>query len=275
MEEERDRGHGRAQGDERGYDGHETSGKASHPLLHPGYIGSFVPILNPICQTGEMPAVETNHYAVLGVSPKSSLKELREAYRRLARAHHPDLNRPNGAGDGMARVNEAWRVLSNPDTRRRFDRGIGVGGTPAASTQECRGQDWASEIRVQILRLGHQAGDSATQSLLLGSPLGSRDSYDAVLDSILSGLQEDTEARVRSARAAGAHPLDLGTAAAMVGIRSLADRLRRQSTLGVRADMVMEANLLDRMWDVLAYELPNPLPQRLGGNPAASATVRF
>ncbi|MEZ5341544.1 MAG: hypothetical protein R2706_08850 [Acidimicrobiales bacterium] len=61
--------------------------------------------------------------------------------------------------------------------------------------------------------------------------------------------------------------------ASLIGLRSLADRLRRQSTLGITSDMVMAGHLLDRMWDIMAYELPSTLTTQLGGNPAVSASL--
>ena len=67
----------------------------------------------------------SNYYAELGVPECAGPDELRQAYRRRARELHPDLN-PDGGQDGradedMGRLNEAWRVLGNPRSRRRYD----------------------------------------------------------------------------------------------------------------------------------------------------------
>ena len=62
-------------------------------------------------------------YDELGARPEASTAELRQAYRRRARQLHPDL-RPGDEGaaaEAMSRLNSAWRVLSNPDERRRYD----------------------------------------------------------------------------------------------------------------------------------------------------------
>ena len=64
-----------------------------------------------------------SHYDVLGVSKNATDKEIRQAYRRLARKHHPDLN----AGDKDAeakfkRINEAYEVLSDSETRTKYNR---------------------------------------------------------------------------------------------------------------------------------------------------------
>jgi len=62
-------------------------------------------------------------YDELGARPDASADELRHAYRRRARQIHPDL-RPGddgAAADAMTRLNAAYRVLSDPDERRRYD----------------------------------------------------------------------------------------------------------------------------------------------------------
>jgi DnaJ domain len=63
----------------------------------------------------------SDYYAELGVTEEASTAELRQAYRRRARALHPDVNRDGHADEDMGRLNEAWRVLRNPRTRRRYD----------------------------------------------------------------------------------------------------------------------------------------------------------
>ncbi len=63
-----------------------------------------------------------SYYDILGVSRNATDKEIRQAYRRLARKYHPDLN----PGDAEAekrfkRINEAYEVLSNPENRKKYD----------------------------------------------------------------------------------------------------------------------------------------------------------
>lgn len=62
-----------------------------------------------------------DHYAVLGVQPEASQREIKSAFRRRAKLSHPDRT---GAGDDSMRLLlEAYRVLSNPESRRSYDRG--------------------------------------------------------------------------------------------------------------------------------------------------------
>ncbi len=64
-----------------------------------------------------------DHYQVLGVKREASAKELRQAFRRLARQHHPDVN--PGSTESEARfkeINAAYEVLSDPKDRKQYDR---------------------------------------------------------------------------------------------------------------------------------------------------------
>ena len=63
-----------------------------------------------------------NYYTVLGVDRNASAKEVKRAFRRLARQHHPDVNPGNEEAERRFKeINEANEVLSNPETRRAYD----------------------------------------------------------------------------------------------------------------------------------------------------------
>jgi curved DNA-binding protein len=64
-----------------------------------------------------------DYYKVLGVSKTATQDEIRSAYRKLARKHHPDLN-PNDkeANKKFQQINEANEVLSDPDKRKKYDQ---------------------------------------------------------------------------------------------------------------------------------------------------------
>ncbi len=228
-----------------------------------------------------MPEARTRtHYELLGVAPTCSFDELRSAYRRLARERHPDvaIHKP-GLGT-MAEVNEAWRILSDTELRRQYDRTVSV-PVPIATTTfvrypaGARRQAWAAGVQAQMARLARLAGRSATQTLLIRSPRAPRSAYELVVDDLVASLSRDIESRIRSARAAGAAPLDLAVGATLVGIRTVADSMRRDAPLGITTETMMAAELLDRMWDVLAHELPVQLTASLGGNPhVAQALTR-
>ncbi|HEX3425480.1 MAG TPA: DnaJ C-terminal domain-containing protein [Acidimicrobiales bacterium] len=61
-------------------------------------------------------------YEVLGVPRTADAKEIQRAYRKLARENHPDVNKAPGAEERFKEISEAYDVLSDPDTRSRYDR---------------------------------------------------------------------------------------------------------------------------------------------------------
>jgi len=66
-------------------------------------------------------AARRDFYEVLGVDRKADAEEIQRAYRKLVRAHHPDVNKDPGAEDRFKEISEAYAVLSDPETRRRYD----------------------------------------------------------------------------------------------------------------------------------------------------------
>jgi DnaJ-class molecular chaperone len=64
-----------------------------------------------------------DYYQILGVGRNASEKEIKQAYRRLARRHHPDLNPGDKSAEARFKeINAAYEVLSNPEKRRKYDQ---------------------------------------------------------------------------------------------------------------------------------------------------------
>ena len=95
-----------------------------------------------------MASTKRDYYEVLGLSREASQPEIKKAYRRLARDHHPDANPDDtGAEERFKELTEAYEVLSSPQARRAYDTyghqvprsgtgATGTGGDPFGGFQD-------------------------------------------------------------------------------------------------------------------------------------------
>lgn len=67
-------------------------------------------------------ATNRDYYDVLGVPRNASQDEIKQAFRKLARQFHPDVNKDHDAEEKFKEINEAYGVLSDADKRARYDR---------------------------------------------------------------------------------------------------------------------------------------------------------
>ena len=110
-------------------------------------------------------------YETLGVSRAATQDEIRSAYRKLAKQHHPDLNPGNArAEERFKKVSGANELLSDPIKRGRFDRGeIDAGGQEQAPGPSYR-EHAEGESGRRYSRAGPEAseGNAAARNDIFG-----------------------------------------------------------------------------------------------------------
>ncbi|WP_181038444.1 DnaJ C-terminal domain-containing protein [Arthrobacter sp. ZGTC131] len=73
--------------------------------------------------------VDKDFYAILGIAKDASDADIKKAYRKLARLHHPDTNSGDVASEKKFKdISEAYSVLSDPDERQQYDAIRAMGG---------------------------------------------------------------------------------------------------------------------------------------------------
>ena len=82
-----------------------------------------------------------DYYQTLGVTKSASDKEIKQAFRKLARKHHPDVNPGDKSAEARFKeINEAYEVLGDPDKRKKYDE-LGANWRMYEQARE-QGQPW-------------------------------------------------------------------------------------------------------------------------------------
>jgi len=120
-----------------------------------------------------------DYYKVLGVDRGADDKAIKTAYRRLARKHHPDMNK--GSADRFKEINEAYTVLSDSDKRKRYDT---------------LGPDWERHVRA--------GGDAPFEGAEVRSDAGDfSDFFRSIFSDLAGGQSGGARGRVRDFRRGG------------------------------------------------------------------------
>ena len=126
-----------------------------------------------------------DYYAILGVSKTASPEEIKQAFRKLARKYHPDVNPGNQQTEAKFKeVNEAYEVLSDSEKRQKYDRfgqywkQVGQGAASGSTGVDMGGvdlsqygsfQDFVNDL---LGRFGGPSPHAGTKGYSYGSPSG-------------------------------------------------------------------------------------------------------
>ncbi len=127
----------------------------------------------------------TDFYQTLGVDRTATAEEIQRAYRKLARTYHPDVNKDPAAERRFQDISEAYDVLSDPETRRRYDA---FGPDFRQVPPDVDPESWARATRARAGTRGARrtaAGDGGDRRVWVSSGFSDED---LDFDDLLSGL---------------------------------------------------------------------------------------
>ena len=145
-----------------------------------------------------------DYYEVLGVGRDANDEQIKGAYRRMARKHHPDVNKASDAAERFKEATEAYEVLSDPERRKAYNQ-FGHTGMPGAGAWS--GGGWPGGGA----RGGPREGFSVSFEDVMRAAQGARGARGFMgmgLDEILKALRGGFGGRKRgkaSARTGGQH----------------------------------------------------------------------
>lgn len=127
-----------------------------------------------------------DYYKELGVERTATTEQIKKAYRKLARKHHPDLN-PNDpeAQKRFQRINEANEVLSDPESRKKYDK---------------YGDQWRHADQIEAAQREHAAAGGGFQGFGTGGEQDLNDIFGSMFGSARSQMRfrgQDYQAELR------------------------------------------------------------------------------
>jgi DnaJ-class molecular chaperone len=109
-----------------------------------------------------------DYYQTLGIPKSAAAKDIKQAYRKLARKFHPDVNPGDKAAEARFKeINEAYEVLGDPEKRRKYDE-LGANWRLYEQAQQ-QGQPWPGGSP-----FGGGSGEGGTWTINMGGPGGYR-----------------------------------------------------------------------------------------------------
>lgn len=134
-----------------------------------------------------------DYYAALGVARDADLEQIKKAYRKLARAHHPDMSKAPDAESKFKEAAEAYATLKNPEKRAAYDAlGQSKEGSNFSPPPQWRDQYSGSETQLDemdladlLASLGRRSGNASSRN----QSIPGRDFQDVVQITLNEALQ--------------------------------------------------------------------------------------
>jgi DnaJ-class molecular chaperone len=143
-----------------------------------------------------------DYYAVLGVTRSATEDDIKKAYRKLARRHHPDMNPGNTQAEAKFKeATEAYEVLSDPEKRRKYDQ---FGAAAFEGDFGARGGPFRGRAGFDPFGRGRGRGGAGAGPADFGFDIG----LDDLLGDLLGGGATRRGARTQGGRAAGSKGAD-------------------------------------------------------------------
>lgn len=107
-----------------------------------------------------------NLYELLGLSKEASQEDIRQAYRKLARKYHPDINPYDPqAEERFKEVQRAYEVLSNPKKRREYDQRLSASSRKGGTGRKGAAATVAATGRPRPSSAGRRTGGATTHTV--------------------------------------------------------------------------------------------------------------
>jgi molecular chaperone DnaJ len=104
-------------------------------------------------------ATTLTHYQVLDLKPTATQAEIKQAYRRLAKQHHPDANRTS-SHEKISQINAAYEVLGDPQARRSYDRQLQYSDTGYSEARSRKERTETAQAHYRKQRAAEQQEDN-------------------------------------------------------------------------------------------------------------------
>lgn len=93
-----------------------------------------------------------DHYDILGLDRQAEVKEVKNAFYKLSKQYHPDVNKEAGAVEKFQELTDAYEVLSSPDSRAAYDRQTQMQASAIVVTQKSSSTMRTSEDYTQFFK---------------------------------------------------------------------------------------------------------------------------